>query len=333
MATQETQQIDQIVSSRRAMMLMGGVALAGLALAPSGKAQTSTAISDNDILNFALNLEYLEAQFYTLATSGQTIDQMGIGAGTSATGGGSVTTKNNNAYATCQVPFLSTTIQAYATETATEERKHVAFLRGVLGTNAVAQPNLDLVNSFAALGALIGVSGFDPFANDLDFLLGAYIFEDVGVSAYHGAAALIQDKTKVLPAAASILAVEAYHAGLIRTTLYGLDQGSIVIPGLPGTGAAALATKISGVRATLDGTASGTPDDIGLGQTTVALETSSTNIVAATIVNADANSIAWARTTTQVLDIVYASASSTATPPVAPTPGGFFPAGLNGNIK
>src|ERR1700709_1619845 len=100
MATQETQLLDDIiVKSRRKMLTLGGAALAGFAFSTVAKAQTTT-LTDADYLNFALNLEYLEAQFYTLATSGQTIDNaafgIGIGAGISATGGGTVTTKGSN---------------------------------------------------------------------------------------------------------------------------------------------------------------------------------------------------------------------------------------------
>ena len=209
MATQETQVLDNIISSRRALMLGGG-ALATLVLSNTARAANAPA-NDNDILNFALNLEYLEGEFYTLATAGQTLSQasIGTGPGTTAAGTATITTKNTNTYTSCKVPFTLANVAAYALETAAEERLHVTFLRNALGSAAVTEPNIDLYNSFLALGGLVGVPTFDPFADDYQFLLGAYIFEDVGVTAYHGAAAAISS-TVVLGAAAKIQAVEAY---------------------------------------------------------------------------------------------------------------------------
>lgn len=330
MANNETQQIDAILASRRAMLrgglALGGAAVAGLAMAsltPKADAQATT-LTDNDILNFALNLEYLEANFYTLATTGNTIEAsgIGIGAGTTASGSATVTVKPAGKLA-CKVPFTMPLVQAYALEVAGQERTHVTTLRSALGSNAVAEPNLDLYNSFIALGNAIGVSNFDPFANDLAFLLGSYIFEDVGVSAYHGAAGSISNKATVLATAAGIHAVEAYHAGLIRTTIFGLDQNATAL-GAAGT-LQTLTQKISTVRATFDGTASTTPDDVGIKVTTVPLEGGS--FQAATIVDADSNYQGWARTPSQVLRIVYATAST------GVSSGGFFPAGMNGTIK
>jgi len=301
----ETQVLDQIISNRRSLIKLGGAALAGFAFAGIAKAQT--AVTDTDILNFALNLEYLEAEYYTIATSGMTIDQMGIGITGTGTQGG-VTVKNNSP-TSAKVPFATPAIQSYAQEVATEERKHVSFLRNALGSSAVAQPAIDLLNSFNGLAVAAGIgSSFDPFSSEVNFLLGSYIFEDVGVTAYHGAAGLITTPAN-LDAAAGILAVEGYHAGLIRTVLYGLDAAN------PSLGIDATATKISKARAALDGTNN---DDIGLGVVTNSLGSAST------IVNADANTIAFSRTTTQVLSIVYAGGSGK---------GGFFPAGLNGTIK
>ncbi len=348
MATLETQMLDDIiVRSRRKMLTLGGAALAGMVFASANQAEAQTTLTDSDYLNFALNLEYLEAQFYTLATSGMTIDQMGVGITGSVGTQGTVTTKNSNAYASCKVPFKNSLVQSYAMETAQEERNHVTYLRGALTTAAVAMPALDLVNSFNGLATLLALSpkltAFDPFADDASFLLGAYIFEDVGVTAYTGAAPALTD-TGHLDAAAGIQGVEAYHAGLIRTTIYGLDQTPNTVGALgtvPAGTLSAVATAISALRASVDGSNSTTSsatqgDDIGIGTQQVQLN-GTTNVTASTIVNASttgtinaggttgtAGSLTFARTAAQVLQIVYAGGTGK---------GGFFPAGLNGNVK
>jgi hypothetical protein len=136
---------------RRTALLLGGAAVAGLVLGRRGEAQAAT-VTDADILNFALNLEYLEAQFYTLATTGMTIDQAGVGI-TSGGGaaGGTVTVKANP-----MVPFTTPLLQQFAQETAKDEQNHVTFLRTALAANAVAMPNIDLMNSFNALAMAAG---------------------------------------------------------------------------------------------------------------------------------------------------------------------------------
>ena len=295
-------ELEERRSSRRAAMMLGGAALAGLALSRVARAAT---IGDPDILNFALNLEYLEAQFYTLATAGVTIDKFSAPVSIAGGGGtpGTVTVKPNFA----PVPFTTPVLQDYANETAKEERNHVTFLSSALAAGAVAQPNIDLFNSFNALAQAAGLgSSFDPFANETNFLLGAFIFEDVGVTAYNGAAGLLSSKS-YLQAAAGILAVEAYHAGSIRTRIYAA-----------GTAAQNASQAIANARASLSAAAvtptPTTPDDIGVGTTSSG---------AATIVDADSNALTFSRTTAQVLSIVYGGSK----------PGVFFPNGLNGTIK
>jgi len=359
MANQETQQLDSIIASRRALLMGGGAAILGAALLPekAKAASTVTSYSDSDILNFALNLEYLEAQFYYYAAFGQPITAsstvntlgasagaltaIGNGAGTSATGGGTVAIK-----ASPKVPFANTAIAAYAVETAIEEGKHVNFLRGALSSAAVAQPNLDLMGAWNTLASAAGIgAAFDPFASDANFLIGAYVFEDVGVTAYHGAAPLISTTTtgkSYLAAAAGILAVEAYHAGLIRSTLTLLDPANT-------NGYLTLASKVSTLRATLSKAVApatpvaGTPayldvapDDlppIGFNSSGVVTPVmvslaGAASVPSTTIVDADpTNLIAFSRTTTQVLNIVTGGGAATAGTKAT---GVFFPQGLNG---
>ncbi len=195
----------------------------------------------------------------------------------------------------------------------------------------------------------MGDSGFDPFTTDLNFLLGAYIFEDVGVTAYHGGALFITNKGKAgqpadyLTPAAGIHAVEAYHAGLIRTILAQVDAGIFSLgAGNPGMGQAVnLANGISNLRATLDGTVGTAPtdtagltgqDDFGL--STYSVPTNGTTGTASRILDQGrttspsySNFIAFHRTFQQVLNIVYGSATG------ATSANSFFPNGMNGDIK
>lgn len=302
MESNETKELLQAIEERRASrrraMMLGGAALAGLALTSrSAFAQT---VTDADILNFALNLEFLEAQYYTLATTGSTID-VAAGISTksgSGAAGGTVTVKMNP-----KVIFSDTSTQDFATEVALDEQNHVKFLQSNLAGAAVAMPNIDLLNSFNALAKAAGLgSSFDPFANETNFLLGAFIFEDVGVTAYQGAAPLITSKT-YLDKAAGIQAVEAYHAAGIRTRLF-----------QAGSTAQQASQAIASTRAKLDGTNN---DDIGVGVSSGA----------ATIVDApNKTAQTVARTTSQVLSIVYGGGA-------AGTGGAFFPNAMNGTIK
>ncbi len=299
---EETQQ-ESGLRSRRSALLMGGAALAGLALTRGAQAQA--AITDNDILNFALNLEYLEAQYYSLAVNGTPLDASittGINANgqTSATvsPGGTVTVK-----ASSRVNFVTPQLAAYAAEVANDELNHVRFLRTALGANAVAQPNIDLLNSFNTLAAAVGLGAtFDPFANETNFLIGSFIFEDVGVSAYLGAAPLIASSS-ILAAALSIHAVEAYHAGAVRTQIF-----------RTGAPATTDTTAIAAFRARFDATAT---SDIGVGTTQITLGTAST------IVDVDPTiARVQPRTPAQVLGVVYGGGA-------AGVGGAFFPNGVN----
>jgi hypothetical protein len=204
-------------TDRRRFLSKIAIASAGAAALGAGlmEGQTS-APTDADILNFALNLEYLEAEFYTVATTGMTIDQVGIGisgSGTqgAATGGQKVDLTNSS------FPTL-----AIAEEIANDERDHVTLIRQALtaaGAQPIAQPAINL----NALGI-----GFGSLA---EFLTLARAFEDVGVTAYAGAAPLISSKS-ILGTAAQILAAEAEHVSNIRLQIAQLGIPTTLLDGV-----------------------------------------------------------------------------------------------------
>jgi hypothetical protein len=296
---------------RRSLLAMAGIAGVGAAatlvaadpaIAATGSpALGATAVagapSDASILNFALNLEYLEAEFYSRSVTGAGLPlNMTTGTGNrgEVSGGRAV-------------PFKTPLIKKFAQEIAGDEKGHVAFLRNALGAAAVSRPAISLDASFTAAAIAAGLISkgqtFDPYANELNFLFAAFIFEDVGVTAFKGAAPFIANKT-YLDAAAGLLAVEAYHAGAIRATLY---AEGVATPDVYST-----VQKISDARDSLDGR---TDDDQGIGTAAVA-----------NIVPTDANSIAFGRSPAQVLNVVYLTSEKAHS-------GGFYPAGVNGAIR
>lgn len=129
-----------------------------------------------DVLNFALTLEYLEAEFYT----------KGLAAGgliPNPTARGAITVIKDH------------------------EDQHVAFLKSALGAAAVTKPTFD----FTAGGAFS-----DVFTNYDTFLAVANAFEDTGVRAYKGQAGNLMENDDILRYALNIHSVEARHASHIR---------------------------------------------------------------------------------------------------------------------
>jgi hypothetical protein len=81
------------------------------------------------------------------------------------------------------------------------ERAHVADRKKALGSAAVSKPTFD----------------FKGTTDDQDlFLATAVVLEDTGVAAYNGQAANLIGNKAVLAAAASVVSVEARHAGWVR---------------------------------------------------------------------------------------------------------------------
>ncbi|ADW71162.1 ferritin-like domain-containing protein [Granulicella tundricola] len=261
-----------VLTSRRCVL--STLAVAGAATAFSGSLAgcssdgsvplASSTPSVLDVLNFALNLEYLEASFYLYVTTGTGLStaDMGTGAG-SVTGG-------------AKVSFVNPIVAAVANQLATHERQHVEFLRSTItavGGTPVPMPSINL----AAGGAV---------TSDATFLAASRQLEAVGVSAYIGGAQYLTSSTAALTYAAQILDTESQHAGFIRELC------------------------------------------IALGVTSPAVDSLDQPPTATQIFNtSNTTGLTPVRTTSQVLQIVYAAAGQTGV-----SKGGFFPNGLNGTL-
>lgn len=198
-----SQQIFSRSSNRRNFLKGAGLAGIGLAAAAvtvdkfgAGEQKVEAAqYADAEILNFALNLEYLEAEYYAMATYNANLVTLGVISKYDESG---PTTGGH------RVPNFGSSPTAYlATGLRIDEIAHVKFLRSALGSAAVKKPAINL----NALGY--------GFSSVHDFLKLSRQFEDIGLSAYLGAAPYISSST-YLAAAAAILGTEAQHSGAVR---------------------------------------------------------------------------------------------------------------------
>lgn len=185
---------------------MGGrLALTAVPLAlgsmfKSAYGQTTTSITD--VLQYALTLEYLEAEFYKKAVDAPDLIPSGPPTG------------------------AITTIRDH-------EVAHVEFLKKVLqsmGTTPVPKPNFDFSGAKGA-----GNGPFkEAFTNYDLFLAVAQTFEDTGVRAYKGQAGNLISSNEVLTAALQIHSVEARHAAHIRVMRRARASNNAIKPWITG---------------------------------------------------------------------------------------------------
>jgi len=143
--------------------------LAASTLALAAPSAKRAAITDTDILNYALTLEHLEANFYA----------------------GALSKYDNASFAAVNVD------RSRFEQIAAHETQHVAFLTGALGKDATGACNYSF-----------------PYTDVASFIGLAAVLENVGVSAYLGAAPLITNPA-YLTAAASILTTESRHQAYV----------------------------------------------------------------------------------------------------------------------
>ncbi|KAL0299847.1 UNVERIFIED_CONTAM: Desiccation-related protein PCC13-62 [Sesamum calycinum] len=156
---------------------------------------------------------------------------------------------------------------------------------------------------------------FDPYANDINYLIASYLIPYVGLTGYVGANPNLQS-TKAKSLVAGLLGVESGQDAVIRTLLY--ERASLKVRPYPFT-VAEFSTKISNLRNKLG--KEGVKDEGLIVEPAAGAE----GRISGNVLSADKDSLAYARTPEEVLRIVYGSGQANVT-------GGFYPRGGNGRI-
>ncbi|KAF6134054.1 hypothetical protein GIB67_038345 [Kingdonia uniflora] len=263
--------------------------------------------SDADLLEFPLNLEYLEAEFFLWGALGYGLDKVAP----NLSMGGPPPIGVRKAH-------LDPLTKDIITQFAYQEVGHIRAIKGAV--RGFPRPLIDLsARSFGkvmdhAFGRAL-IPSFDPYANGLNFLLASYLIPYVGLTGYVGANPQLgsfQAKSLV----AGLLGVESAQDAVIRTLLYERALTKVEPYGIT---VAEFTIRISKLRNRLGGT--GHKDEGLLVPPVMGAEAK----LPGNVVAGDEHSIAYNRTPKEILRIVYADGDEQ-------VPGGFYPKGASGRI-
>ncbi|XP_030539861.1 desiccation-related protein PCC13-62-like [Rhodamnia argentea] len=262
---------------------------------------------DVDLLEFPLNLEYFEAELFLYASLGYGLDKV---APNLAMGGPSPV----GARAANLGPLLKDIILQFALQ-------EVGHLKAIKKTvKGFPRPLLNLsAASFATvMDKAFGYTlepPFDPYANDINFLLASYLVPYVGLTGYVGANPKLHGAvSKRL--VAGLLGVESGQDAVIRALLYERKAWEVKPYGIT---VAEFTDRMSELRNKLghDGL-----KDEGL---VVPPNLGAEGKIKGNVLAGDKYSVAYDRTPEEILRIVYGSGNESVS-------GGFYPKGGNGRI-
>ncbi|XP_028760125.1 desiccation-related protein PCC13-62-like [Neltuma alba] len=263
--------------------------------------------NDEDLLEFPLNLEYLEADFFLIGASGHGLDSVApqlADGGPPPVGG--------------RLANLGFLVRDIILQFGFQEVGHLRAIKSTV--KGFPRPLLNL--SSEAFGEVMNNAfgrrlypPFDPYANEINYLLASYVIPYVGLTGYVGANPQLQNFTsKAL--VAGLLGVESGQDAVIRSLLYERREATVAPYGVS---VAEFTNRISALRDKLG--KEGLKDE-GL---IVPKNLGAEGRISGNVLAGDKNSLAYGRTPREVLRIVYGSGDER-------YPGGFYPRGADGRI-
>uniref|UniRef100_A0A6N2LWW1 Desiccation-related protein PCC13-62 n=1 Tax=Salix viminalis TaxID=40686 RepID=A0A6N2LWW1_SALVM len=258
--------------------------------------------TDKDLVQFPLNLEFLEAEFFLSGALGHGLDAIEP----DFAGGGP--------------PPIGAQKANLDPVTVKSSRNLVTKKAIITAVGGIPRPLYDLSpKAFAQLfDKAVGYKlnpPFNPYSNTVNYLLASYAIPYVGLVGYVGTIPYLTTySSRAL--VASLLGVESGQDAVIRTLLYEKAHEKVMPYNIT---VAEFTNAISFLRNKL--AMCGVRDE-GL---IVPLPLGAENRTESNILSADTNSRSYARTQPQILRIVYGTGSEY-------KPGGFLPRGGNGKI-